>query len=280
LPSKRAVLHPILSECYIGTIVKLRLSRWEEQRKHKSKDCKSYEIALQWHTIRSYSQMTTLHAFTFNAFGEQTYLLDHGDGAATVFDPGMSTKLEQQEFAKFCEELGVEPVQCLLTHAHLDHIMGAAWVFARWGLKPRLHPLDTATYEQAPRAAALYGVLMEDPPALGSSLAVGERIRCGSSELEVRLAPGHAPGHVVFVEHQQGWVVGGDVLFERSVGRTDLPGCNPEDLVNSIVDVLFSLPDDFEVWPGHGSVTTIGIEKSENPYVNAAGTGMMQREKP
>jgi glyoxylase-like metal-dependent hydrolase (beta-lactamase superfamily II) len=82
------------------------------------------------------------------------------------------------------------------------------------------------------------------------------------------------------VEHQQGWVVGGDVLFERSVGRTDLPGCNPEDLVNNIVDVLFSLPDDFEVWPGHGSVTTIGVEKRENPFVNVAGTGMMQRPKP
>jgi len=133
--------------------------------------------------------MTTLHAFTFNAFGEQTYLLNHGDGAATVFDPGMSTPLEQEEFAKFCEELGVKPVQCLLTHAHLDHIMGAAWVFNRWGLKPRLHPLDTATYEQAPRAAAVYGVPMENPPALGPPLASGERIRCGSSELEVRLTP-------------------------------------------------------------------------------------------
>lgn len=277
MPRKGAVLNPILSEGDIGAIVKLRLSLWKEQRDQKSKDCESYEIALRRHTFRSYSQMTILHAFTFNAFGERTYLLDHGDGGATVFDPGMSTKNEQEEFAKFCDDAGIVPTQCLLTHAHLDHVMGAAWIFERWGLKPRLHPQDNLTYEQAPRAAAVYGVQMSDPPALGDFLSEGERIRCGSSELEVLFTPGHAPGHVVFVEHQQGWVVGGDVLFERSVGRTDLPGCDPLALVKSIAEVLYALPDDFEVWPGHGGATTIGIEKRENPFVNAAGTGMMQR---
>ena len=221
--------------------------------------------------------MTKLHAFTFNAFGEKTYLLDHGNGDATVFDPGMSTKMEQEEFAKFCEEIGVVPTQCLLTHAHLDHVMGTGWVFERWGLKPRVHLLDRPTYEQAPRAASVYGVPMDHPPALGPFLVAEERIRCGPSELEVLFTPGHAPGHVVFVEHQQGWVIGGDVLFARSVGRTDLPGCSPADLVKSIADVLYTLPDDFEIWPGHGGVTTVGAEKLGNPFVNAAGTGMMQQ---
>ncbi len=221
--------------------------------------------------------MTKLHAFTFNVFGERTYLLDHGDGEATVFDPGMSTKLEQEEFAKFCEKACLRPVQCLLTHAHLDHVMGAAWVFERWGIKPRLHPLDLLTYEQAPRAAAVYGVPMADLPECGEALASQERIRCGDLELEVLFTPGHAPGHVVFVEHQQAFVIGGDVLFEGSIGRTDLPGCSPSDLVDSIADILFALPEDFEVWPGHGGPTKIGIEKRSNPFVNAAGTGMMQR---
>ncbi len=222
--------------------------------------------------------MTKLHSFTFNPFGEQTYLLDHGDGEATVFDPGMANKLEQEEFANFCDDASLRVVQCLLTHAHLDHVMGAAWIFERWGLKPRLHPKDEVTYDQSPRAAALYGVPMDDLPPLGSSLAPQERIRCGSGELEVQFTPGHAPGHVVFIEHQAGWIVGGDLLFERSVGRTDLPGCVPSELVQSIENVLYVLPDDFIVWPGHGGPTSIGLEKRGNPFVNAAGSGMMQRE--
>jgi glyoxylase-like metal-dependent hydrolase (beta-lactamase superfamily II) len=83
---------------------------------------------------------------------------------------------------------------------------------------------------------------------------------------------------VVFIEHQAGWIVGGDLLFERSVGRTDLPGCVPSELVQSIENVLYALPDDFIVWPGHGGPTSIGLEKRENPFVNAAGSGMMQRQ--
>jgi glyoxylase-like metal-dependent hydrolase (beta-lactamase superfamily II) len=118
---------------------------------------------------------------------------------------------------------------------------------------------------------------MADLPECGEVLASEERIRCGDLELEVLFTPGHAPGHVVFVEHQQAFVIGGDVLFDGSVGRTDLPGCSPSDLVDSIADILFALPEDFEVWPGHGGPTKIGIEKRSNPFVNAAGTGMMQR---
>lgn len=221
--------------------------------------------------------MTELHTFTFNAFAEQTYLLDHGNGEATVIDPGMSQLHEQREFANFCEQRGIRPVQVLLTHAHLDHVLGAAWVHSTWGLNPRLHPLDRPTYEQAPRAAQLYGVPMDPLPELGQPLRSLERIPCGEGELEVLLTPGHAPGHVVFVNHRERWVVGGDVVFEGSVGRTDLPGCVPQDLVSSIERTLFALPEDFAVWPGHGPATTIRSEKLGNPFVNAAGTGMMQR---
>ncbi len=218
-----------------------------------------------------------LHTFTYNAFSEQTYLVDHGNGEATVIDPGMSHAAEQEDFAKFCDSRGLKPVQWLLTHAHLDHVLGAAWIHDRWGLSPCLHPLDRPTYDQAPRAASVYGVPMDPLPELGQPLDEQHSIQCGEESLEWRFTPGHAPGHVVFICHAERWVVGGDVLFRGSVGRTDLPGCNPKELVSSIENQLYSLPDDYTVWPGHGPSTTVGEEKLTNPFVNGAGTGMMQR---
>jgi hydroxyacylglutathione hydrolase len=221
--------------------------------------------------------MMELHTFTYNAFSEQTYLVDHGNGEATVIDPGMSYAAEQEDFAKFCDSRGLKPVQWLLTHAHLDHVLGAAWIHDRWGLSPCLHPLDRPTYDQAPRAASVYGVPMDPLPELGQPLDEQHSIQCGEESLEWRFTPGHAPGHVVFICHAERWVVGGDVLFRGSVGRTDLPGCNPKELVSSIENQLYSLPDDYTVWPGHGPSTTVGEEKLTNPFVNGAGTGMMQR---
>lgn len=220
--------------------------------------------------------MIEIHTFTFNAFSEQTYLLDHGNGDATVVDPGMSTFQERQLFANFCDSKGLNVVQCLLTHAHLDHIMGAAWVYDQWKVKPRMHERDAETYSRAPIAASIYGVNMDTPPPLGEALVADASISCADAELLVKYTPGHAPGHVVFIYADDRWVIGGDVLFQGSVGRTDLPGCEPDALRRSIEDVMYALPDDFVVWPGHGPCTTIGEEKRFNPYVNAARTGMMQ----
>ena len=168
--------------------------------------------------------MSQLHTFTFNAFGEQTYLLEHGNGDATVFDPGMSNADEQNQFKTQCELLGVEVVQCVLTHAHLDHVLGLAWVFDQWGVSPRLHPTDNLTWDQAPRAAELYGVQMDPLPERGPDLGShGSQIACGMHRLEVRCAPGHSAGHVIFVNHEQEWVIGGDVLFQGSVGAHGSP---------------------------------------------------------
>lgn len=219
-----------------------------------------------------------LHTLTCNPFGEQTYVLEHGDGSATVFDPGMSNRTEQATFLALVEKLGVVITQCLLTHAHLDHVMGCGWVQERWGLAPRIHPLDEETYQRAPLAAQLYAVPMGSLPPPIPDLAHGMRVPCGPIELEVRWVPGHAPGHVVFVSHDHGWVVGGDVLFQGSVGRTDLPGCNPSDLAASIPRELYTLPPSTVVWPGHGGPTNIGEEMRGNPFVNGSGSGLLQRE--
>jgi glyoxylase-like metal-dependent hydrolase (beta-lactamase superfamily II) len=223
--------------------------------------------------------MSQLHTFTFNAFQEQTYLLEHGDGQATVFDPGMSSADEREQFKRHCEKLEVKIVQCLLTHAHLDHVMGVSWVFDNWGVLPRLHASDNLTWDQAPKAAELYGVPMDALPSRGLDLeSGGSLIECGMHRLEVRFAPGHSLGHVIFINDKQGWVIGGDVLFKGSVGRTDLPGGDGKVLSESIENQLYTLPDSFRVWPGHGPSTTIGVEKATNPFVNAQRSGMLQLE--
>ena len=219
-----------------------------------------------------------VHTLACNPFGEQTYVIDRGNGEATVIDPGMSNASERQAFRTLCESLGVKPVSCVLTHAHLDHVMGCQWIHDEYGLAPEMHPLDQDTYERGPIAASLYGVSMDPLPDAVLGLQHGQILDWGQAQVEVRHTPGHAPGHVVFVDHQHGWVIGGDVLFRGSVGRTDLPGCHAPDLARSIETQLYVLPDDVVVWPGHGPSTTVGEEKRSNPFVNAAGSGLLQRE--
>ena len=221
--------------------------------------------------------MNELHTFTFNVFSEQTYLLEHGNGEATVFDPGMSNSEERKLFEDIVESKGLKITGCLLTHAHLDHILGTNWIAEKYGILPRLHPSDEQTWIQAPKSAELYGIPMDPPPIRGENIGEqGSVIECGKFILEVRLAPGHCLGHVVFVCHEHEFVIGGDVLFNGSIGRTDLPGGAASTLEASISNQLYTLPDNFEVHPGHGRSTTIGKEKLTNPFVNSAGTGMIQ----
>lgn len=219
-----------------------------------------------------------VHTLTCNVFAEQTYVVDHGDGHLTVVDPGMASREERQAFQGLCKSLGGKPVQVLLTHAHLDHVMGCQWMKDTYGLLPRMHPLDVTTYERGPLAAQMYGVPMDPLPEAVADLVPGDHVSCGQAKLEIRFVPGHAPGHVAFVCHEHGWVLAGDVLFAGSIGRTDLPGCHAPDLVKSIEEQLYTLPEGTVVWPGHGGPTTVGAEKTSNPFVNAARSGLLQRE--
>ncbi|HAY55936.1 MAG TPA: MBL fold hydrolase [Flavobacteriales bacterium] len=219
-----------------------------------------------------------VHTLACNPFGEQTYLVDHGNGQASVVDPGMSNPNERRAFQALCDSLRVVPTSCVLTHAHLDHVMGCQWIHDEFGLSPVMHELDAETYERGPVAATLYEVPMDPLPEPQWGLTHGQTLQWGQCVVEVRHAPGHAPGHVVFVNHEAKWVLGGDVLFQGSVGRTDLPGCNPSDLAKSIETQLYSLPDDVVVWPGHGGPTTIGAERTSNPFVNGRGSGLLQGE--
>ena len=155
-----------------------------------------------------------------------------------------------------------------LTHAHIDHIMGVGAVKAATGAPIYLHPNDRPIYDALPQYGAWVGMQLEAPPAPDRDLEAGQVLRVGGFAFTVRFTPGHSPGSVSFVG--DGMIFGGDVLFNGSVGRTDLPGGDAATLMTSIQSEFLSLPDSTVVHSGHGPDTTVGIERLTNPFLTGA----------
>ena len=210
--------------------------------------------------------MLTVRSFTFNPFQENTYVVHNGKQAILV-DPGCWKLHEEEELRAWLEHNGLEPVRLVLTHAHIDHVMGCAWVAERYGLKPEVHRLDLPLLRNAPRQGEMFGVRCEPSPEPEVFLEEGMTIELGTDHLEILFVPGHAPGHVALYCKVQGFVIAGDVLFNGSIGRTDLPGGDFDVLARSIREQLYPLGDDVVVYCGHGEATTIGKERRSNPFV-------------
>ena len=198
-------------------------------------------------------------------FAENCYLLaDTGSGQAVIIDPG-------EEFDLFLGELQRRAWQLQaiwLTHAHVDHIMGVGAVHRATGAPIHLHPSDRALYDALPQYGAWVGVEVAPAPEPQVDLQAGQMLKVGRHQFEVRFTPGHSPGSVSFL--RRGIIFGGDVLFNGSVGRTDLPGGDASTLMNSIQTEFLSLPDSTVVHSGHGPDTTIGVERLTNPFLTGA----------
>ena len=210
--------------------------------------------------------MVRIQSFTFGDFQENTYVLYDETGECVVIDPGCYERQEQEELSAFIRDNQLTAVQLLNTHCHIDHVLGNAYVRRKYGVKLAIHPLDAPVLKAVATYASLYGYPQYEATEPDAFIDEGDLVRFGTSTLEILFVPGHAPGHVAFYHPQQRFCIGGDVLFERSVGRTDLPGGDHATLIHSIHTKLFSLGDDVTVYPGHGPTTTIGEEKRDNPF--------------
>ena len=211
--------------------------------------------------------MLQLQAFTNNPYQENTYIVYDSTGDCAIIDPGMYTASEQNAVTGFIKANKLKPVLLLNTHCHIDHVLGNLFVFEQYGLKPQFHKGELDVLTMIPSYAPQMGMRYEVSPLPDTFLPETGSIKVGSGTLELIFAPGHSPAHLCFYAPEENFLVGGDVLFSNSIGRTDLPGGNYQLLIDNIEQKLFALPDNCVVYPGHGPETTIGYEKLHNPFL-------------
>jgi glyoxylase-like metal-dependent hydrolase (beta-lactamase superfamily II) len=211
--------------------------------------------------------MIQIQGFTFNPFQENTYLLYDETKECVIIDPGCSNQLEQEELVVFIASEQLKPVKLLNTHCHIDHVFGNSFISKKYHLPLEIHQKDLETLHSLPQVSHLYGLNAEKSVEPEVFLNEGDKIKFGNSVLDIVFTPGHSPGSICFISHEGKFVIGGDVLFSGSIGRTDLPGGNHETLLTSIREKLFPLADEYVVFPGHGDETSIGFEKENNPFV-------------
>jgi len=205
--------------------------------------------------------------FTFNPFAENTYVLQDDTNECVVVDSGCSDQHEKDQLKNYIAANNLKVVRLLNTHCHIDHVLGNKFVANTYNVGLEIHEKDLETLRAIPVYAPVYGITNYQEQLPASYLNEGEQVKFGNTTLEIIFAPGHAPGHVVFYNKEDKTLIAGDVLFQESIGRTDLPGGDHETLLNSIRTKLFVLPDDVTVYPGHGPETTIGHEKKYNPFL-------------
>ena len=211
--------------------------------------------------------MLNIKTFTFNPVQENTYIIYNDSGFCCIIDPGCYSKQEREELKKFIEDKNLKPVLLLNTHCHLDHVFGNKWVAGTWGLTLHIHEKEKAVLDFAPKSGDMWQLPFDNYEGELIFLIENSFIKLSEDELEIRFTPGHSPGSVCFYSEKDGFVIGGDVLFYGSIGRTDLPGGDFKTLLNSIQTQLFTLPDETKIYSGHGPMTTVGFEKMNNPFV-------------
>lgn len=211
--------------------------------------------------------MAKVVSFTANPFQENTFIIYDDTKECIIIDPGCFTNPEKEELTNFITTQGLTPVRLINTHSHIDHIFGNNYVHTTYNLLPELHKDEEKGLELATQVGLMYGLPFEKSPSPKQYINEGDVIRFGNTELLTLFTPGHSIASLSFYCEADGFVIGGDVLFNGSIGRTDLPGGDYDTLINSIKTQLLPLGDDTTVYCGHGPSTTIGKERISNPFL-------------
>jgi len=211
--------------------------------------------------------MLKIKHFTFNPVQENTYVLFNEKDACCIIDPGCYFGNERRTLEEFIVEQKLNPKYLLNTHCHLDHVFGNKFVHDSYGLTLHLHEKEKIVLDNAPAAGLAWNMPFENYRGDLIFLNEGDTVVMDQDILKILLTPGHSPGSICFYCEKQKFIIGGDVLFRLSIGRSDLPGGDFDTLMKSIQQKLFVLPDDVIVYPGHGEPTTIGFEKKNNPFL-------------
>lgn len=210
--------------------------------------------------------MLYIHIFRFNPFSENTYVVFNENKKGVIIDPGNWNEKETEVLEKFIQEKEISIQNILLTHAHIDHVLGLQWAHDNYNVAIKMHIEDQELLDRNPISARNYG--FDFQPFVGEIeyLNEGENYDLGEDCLNILHVPGHSPGSIAFYCQRQNFVISGDALFQGSIGRTDLYRGNHEELLRSISTKLFTLPHETDVYSGHGEATQIGFEKNHNPF--------------
>lgn len=209
--------------------------------------------------------MVSVKAFCFNAFSENTFLI-HDNSTCIIVDPGCYEITEYNELMAYISEHGLSPQSIINTHCHIDHVLGVGQLKDHYKIPFYIGRREMLVLQSAKIIAPAYGFHQFREPVPDGFLDEGIMITLGDSDWKVIDVPGHSPGHIALLEEKSKSCLSGDVLFFHSIGRTDLPGGDYDTLIDSIRHKLFTLQDDVIVYPGHGPETTIGEERTNNPF--------------
>lgn len=205
--------------------------------------------------------------FTFNPFSENTYVLYDDSKDCIIIDPGCSTVEEQEQLTDFIAQQMLVPVHLVNTHCHIDHVLGNKFISERYGLPLTSHRGEQVVLDAQPTVSQMYGIPYDPSPAITKFLDQGDELTFGNTTLKVLHTPGHSPDSISLYSHDTLQLIAGDVLFDGSIGRTDLPGGDFKTLITSIKEKFLVLDDKVVVYSGHGEMTTIGKERRSNPFL-------------
>lgn len=223
--------------------------------------------------------MIKIATHTFNPFGENTYVIYSESKECILVDAGCYTPAEQRTLIAFIEKNDLKPIMALNTHAHIDHICGIDFVKRHWNIPFALHHDDTTILELMPNYAVSMGFNLPNVPSVEIDLAQTSEIKLGEQTLRIIHTPGHTPGGVCIYEPESKILITGDTLFRGSIGRTDLPGGNYTSIMKSIIEQIIPLGDATQIFPGHGSKSSIGHEVGTNPFIIEAIAGQVNYAK-